>query len=382
MPIATKGAVKSLTPEDLKELGANLVLGNTYHLWLRPGTAVIKRAGGLHNFMNWSGPILTDSGGYQVFSLGEKVGSVNAFQKHKIFPSEKNFTRQASSLVPPLRDTVPARRPEHFEKAPTSQRVGFVKITDKGVEFRDPIDGKKHFLTPEKSIDIQLALDSDIIMVLDECPPYPSTKEQMAAAVKRTTEWAVRCKKYFNKKVGRRKQRPLLFGIVQGGIYKDLRQRSARELLEIGFDGYAIGGVAVGEPRQYLEEVLKAVIPLLPKNKPRYLMGLGKPEEIMAAVNFGIDMFDCVIPTREARHGRLYISASHQQRFYDMIQIANRKFAKDFKPVDYGCQCYLCKNYSRAYLSHLFKTSEPLALRLASIHNLKFYFGLMEKLRK
>ena len=358
MPIATKGAVKNLTPEELESLGAKLILGNTYHLWLRPGSEVIKKAGGLHKFMNWPGPILTDSGGYQVFSLGEKM-----------------LKRRGGN---------------------------FVKITDEGVQFRDPIDGKKYFLTPEKSIEIQLDLGSDIIMVLDECPAFPCTRQKAEAAVARTTRWARRCKDFFEKESqphpnpplnkGRERvgsKRPLLFGIVQGGIYKDLRQRSTRELLEIGFDGYAIGGVAVGEPREYLKKVLNYVLPLLPENKPRYLMGLGRPEEIVSAVKAGIDMFDCVIPTREARHGRLYkfkVQSSKfkitDKNFYETLQIDKTKFAKDFKPIDKNCGCYTCQNYSRAYLNHLFRTNEPLALRLATIHNLKFYLELMEVLRQ
>ncbi len=347
MPIATRGAVKSLTPEELKSLGAKLILGNAYHLWLKPGMEIIKKAGGLHKFMNWPGPILTDSGGFQVFSLGAKSGN------------------------------------------------GGVKITDDWVEFRDPRNGKKYRLTPEKSIEIQLTLGSDIIMVLDECPPYPATKEQVAKAVARTTVWALRCKKYFDKKIksaAALSRRPLLFGIIQGGIYKDLRERSAREILAIGFDGYAIGGVAVGEPRKYLHQTLRQVLPLLPKDKPRYLMGLGKPEEIVAAVKAGIDMFDCVIPTREARHGRLYVYSSAKKNFdsskpaktdfYKTLQITNAKFSRDFKPLDKKCGCYTCQNYSRAYLNHLFQTKEPLALRLASIHNLNFYLQLMDYLRK
>jgi queuine tRNA-ribosyltransferase len=370
MPIATKGAVKNLTPEELKELGAELILSNTYHLWLRPGSEVIKKAGGLHKFMNWFGPILTDSGGYQVFSLGEKMGE---------------------------------RRDKNS-----------VKITDAGVQFRDPFDGKKHFLTPEKSIEIQLDLGSDIIMVLDECPAFPATRRQVEKAVERTSEWARRCKDFFEKKINSkfqipnykplgpsrtglgqnsktkaRRNRPLLFGIVQGGIYKDLRQRSVRELLEIGFDGYAIGGVAVGEPREFLQKVLNYVLPLLPENKPHYLMGLGRPEEIVSAVKAGIDMFDCVIPTREARHGRLYKFNTQSSKFkitdknfYETLQINKAKFARDFKPIDGNCSCYTCHNFSRAYLNHLFRTNEPLALRLATIHNLKFYLELMEGLRK
>jgi tRNA-guanine transglycosylase len=431
MPIATKGAVKSLTPEDLKSLGAQIILGNTYHLWLRPGMEIIKKAKGLHSFMNWEGPILTDSGGYQVFSLGEKIGGAmrdNNFQNHKIFSSEKNFIRQSASLsagggtVPAqqierfenhypasLGETVPACNFERFEEPLALPKVkkSFVKISDAGVEFHDPQNGNKYWLTPEKSIDIQLALGSDIIMVLDECPPYPATREQVERAVKRTTDWARRCKEHFDKKVKKikKEKRPLLFGIVQGGIYKDLRERSAQELLEIGFDGYAIGGVAVGEPRKYLKTVLEATLPLLPENKPRYLMGLGRPEEIVAAVNAGIDMFDCVIPTREARHGRFYVSLRGRRpkqsrgitvgsprslhdfalaggNFYQTINIQNSKFAKDFSPLDKKCSCYTCQNYTRAYLHHLFKVGEPLALRLATIHNLKFYLELMEGLRK
>ena len=403
LPIATKGAVKSLAPEDLRALGAQIILGNTYHLWLRPGTEIIKKSNDLHGFMNWPGPILTDSGGYQIFSLENKVKS----QKSKVKNTNQNL------------------------KINDNEFATSVKITDEGAEFRDPIDGKKYFLTPEKSIEIQLALGSDIIMVLDECLAFPCFYEQAEAAVKRTTDWAKRGKEYFLKRhpespvggEGSKKDsslrlrsvqndkgkvsRPLLFGIIQGSVYKNLRERSARELLAIGFDGYAIGGVAVGEPRKYLKTVLGATLPLLPENKPRYLMGLGRPEEIVSAVNSGIDMFDCVIPTREARHGKLYVYKNMSLRlcrgggsnpagsprslrslamtssgFYQTLQITNAKFAKDFKPIDAKCSCYTCQNYSRAYLHHLFKVGEPLSLRLATIHNLKFYLGLMESLRK
>ena len=365
MPVATQAAVKNLTSEELGDLGAQIILGNTYHLWLRPGTEVIKKTvllrpasggtsegqGGLHKFMNWPGPILTDSGGYQIFSLA----------RHR-------------------------------------------KISSEGVEFCDPINGKRYFLTPEKSIQIQLDLGSDIIMVFDECAAYPCSYEEAEKAVRRTTQWAKRCFKYFRRKVKNKKNKPLLFGIVQGSVFKDLRQKSAKELLEIGFsaqgglasgwDGYAIGGVAVGEPRKYLGKVLEWVLPLLPQNKPRYLMGLGRPEEIVSAVLSGIDMFDCVIPTREARHGRIYkyrfsifniLPEGRQfsdKKFYETLQIKSSKFAKDFRPIDENCECYACQNYSRAYLNHLFKTREPLALRLATIHNLKFYLDLMEKLRE
>ena len=418
MPIATKGAVKSLTPEDLKGLGAQIVLGNTYHLWLRPGTNIIKKAGDLHKFMNWPGPILTDSGGYQVFSLGEKTrGEIrdDDSQKHRIFSSEENSIRQSTSLsaeggtMPAqqierfenhhpvsLGRVESARNFERFEKSLVSPKIkkSFVKISDEGVEFSDPANGDKYFLTPEKSIEIQLALGSDIIMLLDECPPYPASREEVERAVNRTTQWAQRCKKYFEKKMKGvpKEKRPLIFCIVQGSIYKDLRERSTKELIEVGFsaqggpasgwDGYAIGGVAVGEPRKYLAIVLEAVMPLLPEDKPRYLMGLGKPEEIVAAVNAGIDMFDCVIPTREARHGRLYVKKSKSVGSYQTLQIFNAKFAKDFLPIDKKCACYTCQNYTRSYLHHLFKVGEPLSLRLATIHNLKFYLGLMEELRK
>ena len=374
LPIATKGAVKQLSSEELRELGAEAILGNTYHLWLRPGEKLVKKAGGLQKFMNWNGPMLTDSGGYQVFSLAGRRGD-----------------------------------------------KGSVKLSEKGVEFRDPSDGKKYFMTPEKSIEIQLVLGSDIIMVLDECPPYPCSREYALKSLERTTRWAERCLKYFkqrmqngkikmqndnlklknNKKIPNTKyqiqdtKRPLLFGIVQGSVYKDLRKESAKQLLELGFDGYAIGGVAVGEPREKMKKILEWVLPMLPEDKSRYLMGLGRPEEIVFAVNHGIDMFDCVIPTRNARHGSLFIwrktknlrlnlkkSKGLALNFYDNINITNAKFKKDFKTIDPNCDCYTCRNYTRAYLRHLFAVGEPLAGRLATIHNLKFYQDLMKSLRK
>ncbi len=342
MPIATRGVVKGLTPEELKKLKATLVLGNTYHLWLKPGLKVIKQFGGLHNFMQWNRPILTDSGGFQVFSLSK-----------------------------------------------------FRKITDRGVRFSEPESGKKHFLTPEKSIDIQLALGSDIIMVLDECPPWPCSKADVLSAVERTTHWAKRCKDHFLKKTAGypKGSKPLLFGIVQGGVHKDLREKSARELTNIGFDGYAVGGVAVGEPREYLKKVLKYTLPFLPEKKPRYLMGLGRPEEIIDSVKSGIDMFDCVIPTREGRHGRLFIRQKDFQKvgtpkkfnpklIYKNINISREIYAKDKKTIDANCNCYLCQNCSKAYLRHLFKIGDILAMRLASEHNLRFYLELMERMKK
>jgi queuine tRNA-ribosyltransferase len=362
LPIATKGAVKQLDPEELRELGAEAILGNTYHLWLRPGEKLVKKAGGLQKFMNWNGPMLTDSGGYQVFSLAGRRGD-----------------------------------------------KGGVKLSEKGVEFRDPSDGKKYFMTPEKSIEIQLALGSDIIMVLDECPPYPCNREYAKKSLERTTRWAKRCKEYFDRKISSRNKssafafleqssrnsskpsfeikRPLLLGIIQGSVYKDLRQESAKQLLALGFDGYAIGGVAVGEPREKMKKILEWVLPMLPRDLPRYLMGLGRPEEIVFAVTRGIDMFDCVIPTRNARHGSLFIWKDKKKNiksksFYQAINITNAKYKKDFKPIDSSCNCYTCKNYTRAYLRHLFAVGEPLAGRLATIHNLKFYQDLMKILRK
>jgi queuine tRNA-ribosyltransferase len=361
LPIATKGAVKNLNSEELRSLGAEIILGNTYHLWLRPGHKLVEKAGGLQKFMNWNGPILTDSGGFQVFSLaGKKDGR--------------------SSVI----------------------------LSEKGVEFRDPLDGKKHFMTPEKSIEIQLALGSDIVMVLDECPPYPCSREYALRSLERTTRWAKRCKEYFEKKIENRNKssaligarplspphrrisqgqilRPLLFGIVQGSVYKDLRQESARQLLALDFDGYAIGGVAVGEPREKMKKVLEWVLPLLPEDKPRYLMGLGKPEEIVFAVENGIDMFDCVIPTRNARHGTLFVRKKTSLKgkgFYGRLHIRNEKYKKDFLPIDKNCGCYTCQNFSRAYLRHLFVTGEMLAQRLATIHNLKFYLDLLKDMRE
>jgi len=342
MPIATKGAVKHLLPEEVKALGASVILGNTYHLWLRPGNELIARAGGLHKFMDWDGLILTDSGGFQVFSLG-------------------------------------ARAKERFG-------MSGVKISEEGVEFSDPKNGNRYFLSPEISIDIQLDLGSDIIMVLDECPPYPCTREYAKSSLERTTRWAKRAKEHFEEKVKGREKRPLLFGIIQGSVYEDLRQESAKQLLEIGFDGYAIGGVAVGEPRETLKDVLAWTLPSIPEDKPRYLMGLGRPEEIVRAVEAGVDMFDCVIPTREGRHGRLFIWTGEdlnlEGSFYETINIGNEQHREDFSPVDSLCDCHLCTHYTRAYLRHLFTVDEPLAGRLASVHNLRFYLRMMEKLRE
>ncbi len=339
MPIATYGAVKNLDTAELKSLGAQIILSNTYHLMLAPGEKIIKRADGLHKFINWSGPILTDSGGFQVFSLAQ----------HR-------------------------------------------KIREKGVTFADPKNGNKYLLTPEKSIKIQTDLGVDIAMVLDEVVGYPASKKMVKEAMNRTTRWAKRSKE------ARQSKKMKLFGIVQGGIYKDLRLTSANGLVKLDFDGYAIGGVAVGEPRNKMKHILSWTVHELPENKPRYLMGLGRPEEIIQAVKQGIDMFDCVIPTREARHGRLYLWTNTHGRgvsvspsrsgkdarpilrgkFYQTINITNAKFAKDLKPIN---QTNL-KQYSKAYLHHLFKTSEPLGMRLATLSNLNFYLTLMSELRQ
>lgn len=333
MPIATRGAVKFLHNDDFKKLQNQILLSNAYHLYLKPGLEIIKKAGGLHKFMNWDKPILTDSGGYQVFSLAKMR-----------------------------------------------------KIEEKGVRFKSTYDGSEHFFTPEKVIEIQETLNSDIMMALDECPPYPCTYEYAKASQEMTTRWAARCKKYFQSSSGdslslRSKNpslrtRALLFGIVQGSVYKDLRIKSAKELVAMDFDGYAIGGLAVGEPIEEMYKILDIVCPLLPKDKPRYLMGVGQPEQILEAVKRGVDMFDCVLPTRNARHGFLYINSG-------ILRIKSEKYKEDFKPLDPACECATCKSgYTRAYIRHLFNVDEPLAMRLTSIHNLHFYLQLMQEIKK
>lgn len=326
MPIATRGAVKSLASDDLENLKAQIILSNTYHLFLRPGLKVIEKTKGLHNFMNWQKPILTDSGGYQVFSLSKKR-----------------------------------------------------KIKSNGVEFQSEVDGQKIFLTPEKSIKIQKVLGSDIVMVLDECIGYPCNYQKAKDSIIRTENWAQKSKDFFKKS-----KKQLLFGIVQGSVFPDLRKKSAQGLVKIGFDGYAIGGLMVGEPIEKSYQSIEMVIKELPDNSPHYLMGAGKPEQIIEAVKRGGDMFDCVIPTRNARHGLLYakLKINKQKIDYKKIHIIKSKYQQDFRPIDEKCSCFTCQNYSRAYLRHLFLTKEPLAQRLATIHNLKFYLNLMEKIRE
>ncbi|NLY85164.1 MAG: tRNA guanosine(34) transglycosylase Tgt [Tissierellia bacterium] len=317
MPVGTRATVKAMTPEEVRDLGAQIILSNTYHLYLRPGHELIKEAGGLHKFMNWHGPILTDSGGFQVFSLGN------------------------------LR-----------------------KIKEEGVEFRSHIDGSKHFITPEKSIEIQNALGSDIIMCFDECTPYPCSYEYAKESMERTTRWAKRCKEYH-----KNWDRQGLFGIVQGSVFRDLREQSARDLVDLDFPGYAIGGLSVGEPMELMCEVLDYTTPLLPKNKPRYLMGVGTPDYLFEAVIRGIDMADCVLPTRVARNGTVLTSRGK-------LVIRNAKYSRDFSKLDPECDCYACTNYSRAYIRHLFNVNEILGARLTTIHNLYFLIKLMENIRE
>lgn len=321
MPVGTTATVKSLTFEDLNEASAQIVLSNTYHLYLRPGMDVIEAAGGLHSFMGWNGPTLTDSGGYQVFSL-------------------------------------------------TKLR----KLTDEGVEFRSHLDGSPHFFTPEKVIDIERVLGADMIMPLDECAPYPCDRKQAEKSVERTTAWARRSKEHFLKTQSDEKKQ-FLFGIVQGATYQDLRERSAKEILAVGFDGYAIGGVSVGEPVTEMFKALDWVMPLLPEDQPRYLMGIGLPDQIVKAVGEGIDMFDTCIPTRYGRHATAFTKKGR------MI-LSNAAFIKDFGPIDEACSCIVCRKYTRSYIRHLANLNELTALRLISYHNIHFYVNLMRDIRQ
>ncbi len=317
MPVGTYGTVKSVTPEEIRSVGAEIILGNTFHLWLRPGTDIIKQHGDLHDFMNWSGPILTDSGGFQVFSLAK------------------------------LR-----------------------KIDESGVRFRSPIDGSEVFLSPEESMRIQTDLGSNIVMAFDECTPYPATRQQAAESMELSMRWAQRCKDSFESL-----QNPnALFGIVQGGMYEDLRKLSTEALVEIGFPGYAVGGLAVGEEKSLRDTVLEQTVPYLPAAAPRYLMGVGKPEDLISSVARGIDMFDCVLPTRNARNDYIYTARGD-------IRLRNARFRTDTSPIDADCSCYTCQNYSRAYLYHLSKCSEILGSRLNTIHNLHYYQQLMQDIR-
>ena len=315
MPVGTQATVKSMTVEELKENGAQIILSNTYHLYLRPGSKLVRKAGGLHNFMKWDKPILTDSGGFQVFSLGD------------------------------LRE-----------------------INEEGVEFRSHLDGSKHLFTPEKVMEIEEDLGADIIMAFDECCPYPSTYEYTKNSMERTTRWAKRCKDAHTT------ENQALFGIIQGGFYEDLREKSAKDLIELDLPGYAIGGISVGEPKEEFIKMLRFTAPLMPENKPRYLMGVGTPDYLIEAALAGIDMCDCVLPTRIARNGTAMTSKGK-------VVIRNATYAEDFEPLDSECDCYTCKNYTRAYIRHLVKCNEILGVRLLSIHNIKFLTNLMERVR-
>lgn len=322
MPVGTYGTVKGMLPRDIEAIGADIILGNTFHLWLRPGTEVIDKFGGLHQFMHWDKPILTDSGGFQVFSLG-------------------------------------AMR----------------KITEEGVNFKSPIDGAKVFLSPEKSMQIQYSLNSDIVMQFDECTPYPATHDEAKKSLELSLRWGQRCVDEHN----RLGSTNALFGIIQGSMYPDLRQQSLEGLLEIGFDGYAIGGLSVGEPKDEMMDVLDYIPEAMPADKPRYLMGVGKPEDIVEAVRRGVDMFDCVMPTRNARNGHYFVTGDTDNA--GVVRIRNSQYRNDEGPLDPECDCYTCQNFSRAYLYHLNKCKEMLGAQLATIHNLRYYQRLMQGIR-
>jgi len=315
LPVGTGAAVKTMSPTELREIGAEMILANTYHLVLRPGMEIIQKAGGLHRFMSWDGPILTDSGGYQVFSLAERR-----------------------------------------------------KVTDEGVYFRSHVDGSACFLGPEEVIRSQEAMGADIMTTLDECTPYPCEHEKVRSALETTLRWERKCRELHQKAESG------LFGIVQGGVFKDLRKRSAEALLELAFDGYAIGGLSVGEPVSLTYEIAEYTASLLPEEKPRYLMGLGRPADIVECVARGIDMFDCVLPTRNARNGKAFTPDG-------MINVRSARYKEDFSPIQRDCDCYACRNFTRAYIRHLLNIDEILALRLLTTHNLRFYFRLMESLR-
>jgi queuine tRNA-ribosyltransferase len=316
MPVGTYGTVKAMTPEELRGLGAQIILGNTFHLMLRPGTEVMRAHGGLHGFMNWPAPILTDSGGFQVFSLGA------------------------------LR-----------------------KISEEGVEFRSPLNGDRVFLSPERAIEVQQALGSDVIMVFDECTPYPADEATARHSMELSLRWAERCRRVHVTGDA------AMFGLVQGGVYPHLRARSLHGLVEIGFEGYAIGGLSVGETKAEMAAIIDHITPQLPADKPRYLMGVGTPEDLVEAVRLGVDMFDCVLPTRNARNGHLFISTG-------VLRIRNSVHRSDTGPLDPDCECYTCRNYSRAYLHHLDRAGEILGARLNTLHNLHYYLRLMAEMRQ
>ena len=317
MPVGTQATVKTMSPEELKSMDAKIILSNTYHLFIRPGHEIVREAGGLHKFMNWDRAILTDSGGFQVFSLSD-----------------------------------------------------FRNITEEGVHFRNHLNGDKLFLSPEVAMEIQNALGSDIMMAFDECPPYPAEYEYVKQSMERTTRWAMRCKE-----AHARPEDQALFAIVQGGVFPDLRKESAAQLTSIDFPGYAIGGLSVGEPKHLMYEMLECTVPLLPADKPRYLMGVGSPDALLEGAIRGIDMFDCVLPTRIARNGTVMTSKGR-------LVVRNAKYARDFGPLDPDCECYTCKHYTRAYIRHLIKADETFGIRLTTYHNLHFLLDLMRKVRQ
>ena len=319
MPVGTRGSVKSVSPEELLAAGTRIILGNTYHLYLRPGCDVIRRFAGLHHFMHWDGPILTDSGGFQVFSLAK-----------------------------------------------------LAKVSEAGVTFQSHLDGSSHLLTPGKVIDIQNCLGADIIMCLDDCIQYPATREDSLAALEITTKWAQRCKQAWQET---KNGSNALFGIVQGGMFRDLRQRSAEELMKIDFPGYAVGGLSVGEPAKVMLEMADDTLPTLPETKPRYIMGVGTPENLIELVALGTDMFDCVLPTRNARNGQMFTQ-------YGTVNISNAQYKDDTEPLEPGCECYTCRHYSRAYLRHLYMARELLAYRLNTIHNIHYFISFMKQIRE
>lgn len=316
MPVGTQASVKGISPQELRALNAGIILSNTYHLYLRPGHELVREAGGLHRFMNWDGAILTDSGGFQVFSLSK------------------------------LR-----------------------KITEEGVQFRSHIDGSKHFLSPEKVMEIETALGADIIMAFDECAPYPADYEYTKKSMYRTSRWAERCLKAHTET-----QRQALFGIVQGGMYADLRKISAQDLVSMDFPGYGIGGLSVGEPAELMYQMLEETVPVLPENKPRYLMGVGSPDYLIEGAIRGIDMFDCVLPTRIGRNGTVMTSKGR-------VIVRDAKYSRDFTPMDEECSCFACRNHTKAYVRHLLKAGEMYGLRLTTIHNLSFLINLMKSIR-
>ena len=379
LPIGTKGSVKSVTAEELKFWGAEMILANTYHLWLRPGDALIHRAGGLHKFIGWDGPIFTDSGGFQVFSLGEK----RAVIANEVKQSQGEIAARPMGARPPAER---AGNDRDLEPVPVLK-----KISEAGVEFRNELDGSSHILSPEVSIQIQSNLGSDIALVLDDVPGLPAEKNRIKKSLELTLRWAARAKTHFEKiKDNSINPNQHLFGIVQGGDSEELRQKSARELQKIGFEGYAIGGLAVGENAETMYKVLGFTIPDLEEEKPRHLLGVGYPEQILRAVSLGVDSFDCVLPTRNGRHGQFFInkksggpaSRSASLGGYEVIDITKQQYEEDFTPADNTCSCYGCVHHNRAYIRHLFQAKEPLGIRLATMHNLRFYLDFMEKIRR